>query len=158
MAVLSSLSSVFDFNYVIYSNVSGITSNHSNSNLNAILNLLHIPLSTDFNGTFRINTLNGTLTWSGTNLCFIADNKSCSYLKFKSKQGNNVLYCYQNNMQGNFSFGDSGTIPIYEIGFGMKKDATFLENDEEATRLIKTGDDPIRKDVKEQSFFIEKSN
>ncbi len=120
----------FDNNYIIYSNKRWLNQTSENNNLNELLQNNNIPLTTNFAGTFNINMEDYSLSWSGSELILTPNDSCCSYLKLRNKLNTDVRYYYKKD--DNFSLGESGSIYIYEFGFGMLKNDTYLWNYKQA--------------------------
>lgn len=116
----------FDNNYIIYSNKRWLNQTSENNNLNELLQNNNIPLTTSFAGTFNINMKDYSLSWSGSELILTPNDNCCSCLKLKNKSNTDIRYYYKKD--DSFSFGESGSIYIYEFGFGMLKNDTYLWN------------------------------
>lgn len=114
----------FDNNYIIYSSKRWLNQTSENNNLNELLQNNNIPLTTNFAGTFSINMEDYSLTWLGAELILTPNDSYCSYLKLKNKSNTDLRYYYKKD--GSFSLGESGSIYIYEFGFGMLKNDTYL--------------------------------
>lgn len=114
----------FDNKYIIYKNTPGLKGN-INNNLTDSFRASGIPLSARLTGSFTIDSISKTMSWTGR-LTLTPTDSYCTYLKCKSGD-NSVQYFYAQN--GKFNLGSSGQIGVAEFGFGMEKIRTYQWND-----------------------------